>query len=1401
MVAESGCAGGGESTFRDVLNSRGLQIIFERFSRVSGFSASITAHPEGTLLFGEDYQAVCADIHRIFLPSEACCEQNLLKLSSDLKESGDLFIRQCEHGLAIGVSPIIVKGTHMANLIIGPVLFERIDVERLKRESYADDRDMDSRLDELRELPVVTKWRLEESVMFLHDIVVLMAEEGLSRNRPLTDSLSRRDYHDMLNTGLVITIKWKSRPDWGVEYISSNVGDMLGYSPEEFLSGKISYEQIVHEDDVERVREEVRANISSGVTNFKHQPFRIVCRDNEIIWVDNYTTIHRDASGDVAYYFSYVMNVTSLKESEEVLRKRGIYLSALNRTKEILLTAESETDSLFQQVVTILGSAASASRAYIFRNHYSEEGEMLTSQIAEYCAEGIEAQIRTPNLHDFSLPAAAPRWAETLAKGELIQGRVADFPRNERDVLEPQGIKTILVIPITSNEDFIGFIGFDNCVSEREWDLSEQNFLKAAANDLAQFVERNRAYEQLKAEYVRFQTTMDALNAAVYVADMKTHELLFLNRYGRELLGEDLIGEKCYKVLQRGQTEPCPFCTNHLLVDEKGVPRKPYVWVFRNTTTGNWYHCQDQAISWPDGRIVRLEIATDITDRKLDEAALRESEDKFRGLSKLYRLMSDNIPDLVWAKDLDGKFIFVNKALCEKLLIAKDTDEPIGKSDIFFAQRQRNLHPERDDWHTFGEMCVDSDQVVLQRRRPARFDEFGNIQGEFLYLDVYKAPLLDDDGEIIGTVGHARIVTKEKEIEKALKDSEERLSLALEGADLGTWDWNIRDGAVVFNERLSEVFGCGLYECKPYIDIWEGLLHPEDAQAARQRLDAHLRGETPFYEAEYRLWSKDGGWKWILDRGRVVERDEHGAPIRVSGTHLDITDRKHAEEKLKKSEEELHIILKSIGDGVIAVDMKGRITHMNPVAEQLTGWEKHEAIGSHLSRIFRIVNEDTGEYVKSSVDMVLAGEGPVSIVRRSMLIAKDGTGHNVAGSASLIRDDAGEVHGAVLVVRDITEKLRIEEELYKSKKLESLGVLAGGIAHDFNNLLTGLFGNIELAKLQASPNDQVYRYLENADQALERATHLTKQLLVFAKGGDPVLETVDLKSILKDVVEFNLSGSNVKSHFRLPSDLWQLKADKGQIGQVIANLTINAKEAMPDGGTLYIEAENCTDPDTGLTGDFVKLVVRDEGMGIPAKYLNNIFDPYFSTKQTGSGLGLATIHSIIGKHSGQIRVNSMLGQGAEFTIYLPAQPFSANQADATASESAEQAENAAGYVLVMDDERIVREVAVCMLESLGYSVDSAAEGAEAIEKYTAAEKDGSPFDVVIMDVTIAGGMGGKEAVKNILTIDPKAKVIVASGYSTDPVIANYSDYGFKGRLVKPFKMQDLKKELDRVMKA
>jgi PAS domain S-box-containing protein len=518
-----------------------------------------------------------------------------------------------------------------------------------------------------------------------------------------------------------------------------------------------------------------------------------------------------------------------------------------------------------------------------------------------------------------------------------------------------------------------------------------------------------------------------------------------------------------------------------------------------------------------------------------------------------------------------------------------------------------------------------------------------------------------------------------------------------------------------------------------------------------------------------------------------------------------LQDKINAQQDLLDEREQLFVTIRSIGDGVITTDTSGRVELMNKVAEQLTGWNQDNAAGRMLSEVFNVINEKTREAVEHPVNTVLAEGRIVGLANHTILISKDGTEYNVADSAAPIRDIKSNIRGVVLVFRDVTEKLKTEEELFKSKKLESIGVLAGGIAHDFNNIFTGLFGNIELAKMELSRDHEAYPHIEAANQALERATNLTKQLLTFAKGGDPILEEVNLQQVVQTSITFNLSGSNVKAHLNLPDDLWQVKADKGQISQVIANLIINAKQAMPDGGSLYIEAENIKDLNEStvrhLSGDFVKFSIRDEGVGISAKHVERIFDPYFSTKQTGSGLGLAAVLSIITQHNGHISVASKPDIGTTFTIFLPAEKSSYKPTVTTHLDLTEKPTSTSGHILVMDDEEMVRNVSAAMLKRCGYTVDFAVDGEAAIEKYISADKSGNSFDIVIMDLTIPGGMGGKEAVNRLLAIDPEAKVIVSSGYSTDPVMANYSDYGFKGRLVKPFQMETLKTEICRVIEV
>jgi PAS domain S-box-containing protein len=400
---------------------------------------------------------------------------------------------------------------------------------------------------------------------------------------------------------------------------------------------------------------------------------------------------------------------------------------------------------------------------------------------------------------------------------------------------------------------------------------------------------------------------------------------------------------------------------------------------------------------------------------------------------------------------------------------------------------------------------------------------------------------------------------------------------------------------------------------------------------------------------------------------------------------------------------------------------------------------------------------------------------PIPIEIHGFVISDDTTGQPIALAA---------------ISRDISERKKLEEEMARGDKLNSIGILAGGIAHDFNNLLTAIFGNITLAKMYANRRSEVYKRLEESEKAAERARDLTHQLLTFSKGGAPVKRAVSLQELAKESANFVLRGSNVKCEFSFPSDLWHVEADEGQISQVLNNIIINATHAMSEGGTVQMYCGNVVvdQGDSPLAkGKYILISIMDHGTGITKKHLSKIFDPYFTTKEKGSGLGLSTSYSIVRSHGGHITVESSPGIGTTFNIYLPASE------GGISLDCAEEARfvTGKGRILVMDDEAAVRDVARGMLETLGYSVSLAKDGAEAIECYKAAMASGAPFDSVLMDLTIPGGMGGMEAVKRMLEIDSKVKAIVCSGYSNDTVMANYNSFGFRAVVPKPFSLQQL----------
>lgn len=366
-------------------------------------------------------------------------------------------------------------------------------------------------------------------------------------------------------------------------------------------------------------------------------------------------------------------------------------------------------------------------------------------------------------------------------------------------------------------------------------------------------------------------------------------------------------------------------------------------------------------------------------------------------------------------------------------------------------------------------------------------------------------------------------------------------------------------------------------------------------------------------------------------------------------------------------------------------------------------------------------------------------------------------------------------------------------------EMDSIGILAGGIAHNFNNILTVIAGNLSLAKMYAKPGLEVFDILTEAEKATLRAKNLVYQLLTFSKGGLPIKKLISIQKAIKDAVDFALSGTDIKCDMQIQDDLWIVNADEIQLVQVINNLIENARQAMQQGGTITVRIENAR-IDKGLIpalaeGDYVKISIQDQGSGIPEQVLERIFDPFFTTKKDGTGLGLAAAFSIISKHDGHITVKSAPDIGTIFDIYLPAQP------DKKPLEETRESRRhiKRGKVLVMDDEEIVRDVVQRMLEQCGYGVEFAKDGAEAIDLYRSSRESGPPFEAVILDLIVPEKMGGKETIEKLLEIDPAVRAIVSSGYSNDPVMANYRDYGFSSVLSKPYKLDDLCKTLDKLM--
>jgi len=515
---------------------------------------------------------------------------------------------------------------------------------------------------------------------------------------------------------------------------------------------------------------------------------------------------------------------------------------------------------------------------------------------------------------------------------------------------------------------------------------------------------------------------------------------------------------------------------------------------------------------------------------------------------------------------------------------------------------------------------------------------------------------------------------------------------------------------------------------------------------------------------------------------------------------VDVTERERIAAAQQEQQALLEVVVGGVMEAIVTADEDERIVLFNQAASKMFRCPPSSALGQTINR-FIPKRSRAGHYMnhrqfgQAAVASRQMGGARDVIVQRA-----DGEEFPAEMTISKVEVKAWDKGKTLFtaVLRDI--QYRQQEEQQRISKLNSLGLLAGGLAHDFNNLLTAILGNVLVAKLRMVPKDPLAQNLEQAEQACLRAQELTQQLLTFAKGGAPIKTSMALGDLLRKSTIFALSGSSISCHFDIPEDLWPLDADPGQLQQVIESITINARQAMPQGGHFTIKVENVALQDPAVLpsptvrlGNYVKISFKDQGTGIEDSQLSNIFDPFYTSKPGASGLGLATAHSIIQQHHGHISVTSNVGIGTTFTVYVPA---SYSTPEPGPQSLPALTKTGRGRVLVMDDNQSICRMIEDALTHFGYEVASVPDGQAAIDLVSQSLANGKKFEVAILDLTIPGAMGGKEAIQHLRRVDPQIKAIVTSGYSDDPILANFQKYGFQGLLVKPYKISDLAKILE-----
>lgn len=769
--------------------------------------------------------------------------------------------------------------------------------------------------------------------------------------------------------------------------------------------------------------------------------------------------------------------------------------------------------------------------------------------------------------------------------------------------------------------------------------------------------------------------------------------------------------------------------------------------------------------------------------RRHYENVLFHGREKYRALSEMLRLMCDNVPDLIWAKDLEKRYIFVNKAVCRNLLNAADTDEPIGKTDVFFAEREKKRHPNNPQWHTFGEICRDTDAITMDAGTPQRFDEYGNVQGKFLFLDVHKAPFLDENGKIIGTVGSARDVTAAKEMENRLKESEDRLKNILQNMPVMMDAFDENGVAVMWNHECEMTTGYCAEEIignPKAID----LLIP-DPSYRKKKMEELFKKDGNYRNWEWEITCKDGTRKIISWSNISKEYPING--LAGWGIGIDVTDRKATEKAVENAKKQWEETFDAITDWVCIIDKNFTIVRSNKASQKYFGRPPQDIVGKRCCEIVHGTNDPiSGCPLQKTVNSRQREEFEFQT-------KNDRWWHVLVEPIESIQSNNKlTVH----VLRDITDTKIREQKVLISRKAEAFKILAGGLAHDYNNLLMAIWGNISLLKDEIKDAMQ-QELIEESEKACELARSLTHKFLSLSKSAVMSKSECNIEEILNTAVRKTLSTPNIDLSFNYTPVLPKMELDLEQMLIVFQNIIVNALEAMPDGGKLNISTA-VTSPGNYSQEDikFVEISFEDTGRGIPESDLIKLFDPYFTTKsmgaQKGVGLGLAAAQAIVNRHGGNIHISSAPGKGTTVIVSLPIEQSSFHgKADINIYPLSKTP-----VILMMEDEISLRKLCRRMLQKLNCEIITTCNGNEMIESYKTAVENNVTIDLVILDQNIKGGAGGFEILDRLKKEGFDKNAILVTGSPHESLVDNLKKYGFDDLISKPY----TKKEFETIIR-